>query len=168
MIPAVWLLLVAPIFIPCSQPSLYLSFAHLGRMKPKWDLHAVPQKAGEAGCSPHSSFPGEKNSLWLEYFLLILSKADLGDWDEVVFLFILCSYYWVFCSTVLLKFLQQTPELFLFRDSCQIVDLWGMMQLGPPTSPFRAKIPAFKLIDKLLLAKYLLSYLRMTQEHFFL
>ena len=48
-------------------------------MKAKQDLHVVPQKAGEAGCLPHSSFPGERNSSYLGNSLLPLSNADVGD-----------------------------------------------------------------------------------------
>lgn len=44
----------------------------------KQSFHGVPVKAGEAGSSPHYSFPGEANPFYLDSSLTALSN-DLGD-----------------------------------------------------------------------------------------
>lgn len=67
------------LFVIVLAISVRLRAADLGRVKWKRDFHAVPQKAREARHSPHSSFPGEENSLRLGNFLLAMNSASLGD-----------------------------------------------------------------------------------------
>ena len=49
-------------------------------MKAKGVLYALLREAREAGCSPHSPFPGEGNSFLLGSSLLALSKT--GAWED--------------------------------------------------------------------------------------
>lgn len=98
----------------------------------------VPHKAGEAGRSLHSPFSGEVNSFWLRSFLLALSNADFGD--GMMQTKCSCSFYILeelfseflfYCIAEVFKVdSRPPPELFLFVDSCIIVDLYGEMETG--------------------------------------
>lgn len=70
--PTACLLIIASayIFLLLVRLIRHLSFASLGGVKPKWDLWAVPLKAGEAGFS---------------YFFFLargtLSRREVPSWD---------------------------------------------------------------------------------------
>lgn len=111
----------------------------LGGVKPKQVLHEVPQNAGEAGHSPHSSIPGKVNCLCLDLCsILTLSKCRLYVQDDTGEK----KQFFPFCCWVILKFfillgcwnflsgLQSSPEVFLFMDSCLIVELHVRTEAG--------------------------------------
>lgn len=124
-----WLLLVVPAFLVPRH--LYTSqLSSLCRVKPGQDHCVVPWKAGEAHCSPHSSLSGRRNSFWLKVPSWLRTVLAWGmGWcrqNEVVFLLFLCNCSQAFCFTVLLKFLNRTPELsrscFCLWIACLVVD----------------------------------------------
>lgn len=112
-----------------------------GLVKLKWVPHVVHWEAGEAGGSsplPHSwwgeLFPARE-------FLFSPEQYGPGRLDE--------AGKWSFpsppfCATILrflfhcfaeVFFLMDPPELFLFVDSCLIVDLWRKWRLESLTGP---------------------------------
>lgn len=113
----------------------------LSGMKPKCALRAVPPKAGEAGCSPRSIFPGEENSFRWRSSLLVLSNAGLGDgvmqakWNSfsLPFLFVGSFQELLHCVAEASSVASWArSELFLFVHCCLIVvlcrvALWGFL-----------------------------------------
>lgn len=80
-LPCCRLVVVASVFLPCSELSLctFQPCWSLRGAKPKWVPRVVPRKAEEAGHSPPSPFSGEGPISSWGSSLLALGSASLED-----------------------------------------------------------------------------------------
>ena len=105
----------------CWHPLLFfLASRHLYKshlcqsldgVKPKWLLHDVPRQARGAGYSLCSPIPGTRNSLWMKSWSWSLRTAGLKDGTIQALSLLAWLYSGIFCSIMLLEFLNWTMEL---------------------------------------------------------